>query len=142
MSLLPSTANRRPSAGAGAVERTGNDGRHCAALGCRSLSRRAQGGRMSSEPVSHSIEELPVLLIEAHSRCNCRCVMCDIWKTGEHREFTMAQLEAQLDAIERLRTRWVVFTGGEPLMHSNLFALADLLRGRGIKVTILSTGLL
>ena len=47
-----------------------------------------------------------------------------------------------MDAIERLQVRWVVFTGGEPLMHSNLFALADLLRGRGIRVTILSTGLL
>jgi Fe-coproporphyrin III synthase len=92
--------------------------------------------------VTHTIETLPVLLIEAHSRCNCRCVMCDIWKTDEHREFTLAQLESQMDAIERLQVRWVVFTGGEPLMHSNLFALADLLRERGIRVSILSTGLL
>ena len=92
--------------------------------------------------MTHTIETLPVLLIDAHSRCNCRCVMCDIWKTGEHREFSLAQLESQMDAIERLQVRWVVFTGGEPLMHSNLFALADLLRGRGIRVTILSTGLL
>jgi MoaA/NifB/PqqE/SkfB family radical SAM enzyme len=68
--------------------------------------------------------------------------MCDIWKTDEHREFSLAQLESQMDAIERLQVRWVVFTGGEPLMHSNLFALSDLLRGRGVRVTILSTGLL
>jgi len=92
--------------------------------------------------VSHDIETLPILLIDAHSRCNCRCVMCDIWKTDQHREFTLAQLESQMEAIERLQVRWVVFTGGEPLMHSNLFALADVLRGRGIRVTILSTGLL
>jgi Fe-coproporphyrin III synthase len=92
--------------------------------------------------VTQAIEKLPVLLIDAHSRCNCRCVMCDIWKTDEHREFSLAQLESQMDAIERLQVRWVVFTGGEPLMHSNLFALTDLLRGRGTRVTILSTGLL
>ena len=92
--------------------------------------------------VTHTIEKLPILLLDVHSRCNCRCVMCDIWKTDEHREFTLAQLESQMDAIERLQVRWVVLTGGEPLMHSNLFALADLLRGRGIRVTILSTGLL
>ena len=92
--------------------------------------------------LTHALETLPILLIDAHSRCNCRCVMCDIWKTDQHREFTLAQLESQMDAIERLQVRWVVFTGGEPLMHSNLFALADLLRGRGIRVTILSTGLL
>jgi Fe-coproporphyrin III synthase len=92
--------------------------------------------------VNHTIEKLPVLLIDAHSRCNCRCVMCDIWQTDEHREFPLAQLKSQMDAIERLQVRWAVFTGGEPLMHSNLFALTDLLRERGIRVSILSTGLL
>ena len=92
--------------------------------------------------MTHVIDKLPILLIDAHSRCNCRCVMCDIWKTGEHREFTLAQLESQMETIERLQVRWVVFTGGEPLMHSNLFAVADVLRDRGIRVTILSTGLL
>ena len=65
------------------------------------------------------ITQLPILILYPHSRCNCRCVMCDIWKTDEHREFTLAQLESQMDAIERLQIRWVVFTGGEPLMHSN-----------------------
>jgi len=95
-----------------------------------------------SHVIDNAIKTLPILLIDAHSRCNCRCVMCDIWKTGQHREFTLAQLESQMEAIERLQVRWVVFTGGEPLMHSNLFALADLLRGRGVRVTILSTGLL
>jgi len=92
--------------------------------------------------VTHAIEKLPILLIDAHSRCNCRCVMCDIWQTEEHREFSLGQLESQMDAIERLKVRWVIFTGGEPLMHSNLFALTELLRGRGIRVSILSTGLL
>jgi Fe-coproporphyrin III synthase len=92
--------------------------------------------------VTHTIETLPILLVEAHSRCNCRCVMCDIWKTDQHREFTVAQLEAQMESIKRLQVRWVVFTGGEPLMHSNLFALTRPLRDAGIRVTILSTGLL
>ncbi|HEY2845146.1 MAG TPA: radical SAM protein [Bryobacteraceae bacterium] len=92
--------------------------------------------------MTHEIQKLPVLLIDAHSRCNCRCVMCDIWKNAKHREFTLAQLEDQMDAIERLQVRWVVFTGGEPLMHSNLFALTQTLRDRGIRVSILSTGLL
>ena len=35
-----------------------------------------------------------------------------------------------------------MFTGGEPLMHSDLFRLSAMLRGRGIRTTILSTGLL
>jgi MoaA/NifB/PqqE/SkfB family radical SAM enzyme len=86
--------------------------------------------------------KIPILLIEAHSRCNCRCEMCDIWKSTKTREFSLAHLEAQLPSIEQLGTRWVVFTGGEPLMHSDLFALCRPLRDRGIQVSILSTGLL
>lgn len=86
--------------------------------------------------------KLPILLIEAHSRCNCRCEMCDIWKSTETREFSLQQLLDQLQSLEELGTRLVVFTGGEPLMHSDLFALCQPLRERGIEVSILSTGLL
>ena len=68
--------------------------------------------------------------------------MCDIWKLTEAQEITAAELERHLADIERLGVEWVVFTGGEPLMHSDLFRLSALLRDRGIRTTILSTGLL
>ena len=68
--------------------------------------------------------------------------MCDIWKLTEAREISAAELERHLADIERLGVEWVVFTGGEPLMHSDLFRLSTLLRDRGIRTTILSTGLL
>jgi MoaA/NifB/PqqE/SkfB family radical SAM enzyme len=87
------------------------------------------------------LERLPILVLQPHSRCNCRCVMCDIWKVTEAREISAAELERHLADIERLGVEWVVFTGGEPLMHSDLFRLARLLRGRGIRTTILTAGL-
>ena len=43
-------------------------------------------------------------------------------------EITAAELERHLADIERLGVEWVVFTGGEPLMHSDLFRLSALLR--------------
>src|ERR1700682_3288378 len=92
--------------------------------------------------MTHRIERLPILILYPHSRCNCRCVMCDIWKTDTIQEISAADLERHADDIERLRVEWVVFTGGEPLMHSDLFRLAALLGARGIRTTILSTGLL
>jgi MoaA/NifB/PqqE/SkfB family radical SAM enzyme len=88
------------------------------------------------------LERLPILVLEPHNRCNCRCVMCDIWKITEAQEISAAELERHLADIERLGVEWVVFTGGEPLMHSDLFRLSTLLRTRGIRTTILSTGLL
>jgi Fe-coproporphyrin III synthase len=89
-----------------------------------------------------SLDRLPILVLEPHNRCNCRCVMCDIWKRTEVQEITAGELERHMTDIERLGVEWVVFTGGEPLMHSDLFRLSTLLRARGIRTTILSTGLL
>ena len=81
------------------------------------------------------IEELKVLVLHPHNRCNCRCIMCDIWKTTDSQEISPVDLE-------QLRVQWVVFSGGEPLMHSDLFRLAALLKERNIRTTLLSTGLL
>jgi MoaA/NifB/PqqE/SkfB family radical SAM enzyme len=85
---------------------------------------------------------LPVLVINPHSRCNCRCSMCDIWKSGTAQEISPNDLERQIESIERLRVEWVVFSGGEPLMHSDLWRLSTMLRERDIRITLLSSGLL
>jgi len=88
------------------------------------------------------LDSLPVLILYPHSRCNCRCVMCDIWKTDSTLEISAAELERHAEDIARLRVEWVVFSGGEPLMHSDLFRLCRFLRSRNIRTTLLSTGLL
>jgi MoaA/NifB/PqqE/SkfB family radical SAM enzyme len=90
----------------------------------------------------HIIRELPVLVIMPHSRCNCRCVMCDIWRIRQIREITAADLEPHIAGLRELKVRWVVFSGGEPLMHSDLSALARLLRREGIRTTLLTAGLI
>ncbi len=88
------------------------------------------------------LDSLPVLILYPHSRCNCRCVMCDIWKTDSAREISAADLERHGEDIARLRVEWVVFSGGEPLMHSDLFRLCRFLREHKIRTTLLTTGLL
>jgi MoaA/NifB/PqqE/SkfB family radical SAM enzyme len=90
----------------------------------------------------HYIRELPILVLFPHSRCNCRCVMCDIWRIREVREITAADLEPHLAGLRQLKVRWVVFSGGEPLMHSHLPVLARLLRKEGIRTTLLTAGLI
>jgi MoaA/NifB/PqqE/SkfB family radical SAM enzyme len=68
--------------------------------------------------------------------------MCDIWKTADTRELCLADLEPHIASIQRLGVEWVVFSGGEPLMNSGLFGLARALRDLGIRLTLLTTGLL
>lgn len=88
------------------------------------------------------VSVLPVLVVHAHSSCNCRCVMCDIWKTKETKSFGTRDLEPQLESIRRLGVRWIVFSGGEPLMNPELPQLCATLRTEGIRLTLLSTGIL
>lgn len=88
------------------------------------------------------IQKLPVLIVNPHSSCNCRCVMCDIWKRRDPDEIGADRFDRQLADIEKLGVEWVVFSGGEPLLHADLFRKAAELRRRGIRVTLLSSGLL
>jgi MoaA/NifB/PqqE/SkfB family radical SAM enzyme len=68
--------------------------------------------------------------------------MCDIWKRGKLDEIGPDCFDRQLADLERLGVEWVVFSGGEPLLHTDLFRKAAELRHRGIRVTLLSSGLL
>jgi len=83
-----------------------------------------------------------VLVLHVHSSCNCRCVMCDIWKTKESRTFRPADLEPHLESIRRLGVCWVIFSGGEPLLNQELPLLCSILRRENIRLTLLTTGLL
>ncbi|HSM56920.1 MAG TPA: radical SAM protein [Candidatus Sulfomarinibacteraceae bacterium] len=92
---------------------------------------------------THRIHTLPVVVLMPHSRCNCRCVMCDIWKANRNgEEIGVEQLRPHLDAFRRWNVQWVTLSGGEALMHSNLWALCRELKALPARITLLSTGLL
>jgi MoaA/NifB/PqqE/SkfB family radical SAM enzyme len=92
---------------------------------------------------THRLHSLPILVLMAHSRCNCRCVMCDIWKANANKqELTRDDLLPHVESMTRLHVLRVVLSGGEALMHSNLWLLCELLNELRVKITLLSTGLL
>src|SRR6202050_3928171 len=91
---------------------------------------------------SHHIDSLPVVVLSPHNQCNCRCVMCDIWKIRESKEITPALLETQGDSFRKLGVRWVVLSGGEPQRNPQLCTLARMLHDLGIRVTMLTAGTL
>lgn len=96
----------------------------------------------SPAPDGHRVTTLPILVLFPHNRCNCRCVMCDIWRIRQTREITPDDLQEQMESLRLLGVRWVVLSGGEPLMHSDFGALCRLLRAQGVRITFLTTGLL
>ena len=58
------------------------------------------------------------------------------------REISTSDLEAHRASLRELQVRWVVLSGGEPLMHSDLGALSQFFRSEGLRVTLLTAGLI
>ena len=94
---------------------------------------------------TNRIYSLPQLVLMPHSGCNCRCVMCDIWQANSVRhELSREDLERQLPSLRGLHVQRFVLSGGEALMHPNLWLLCQILKDlhAGVQITLLSTGLL
>src|SRR5579859_6050870 len=91
---------------------------------------------------THVISALPVVILMPHSACNCRCVMCDIWKDNKNlKQLTEEDIAGLLTSLKQFGTQQVVMSGGEALLNPNFFSLCRILRDAGMKVSLLTTGL-
>ena len=91
---------------------------------------------------THRISALPVVMLMPHSACNCRCVMCDIWKDNKNlKQLTEEDVSGLLLSLKEFGTKQVVMSGGEALLNPNFFGLCRILKDAGIKVSLLTTGL-
>lgn len=91
---------------------------------------------------THKISALPIVILMPHSACNCRCVMCDIWKDNRNlKQLTEADVTGLLGALRKFGTKQVLMSGGEALLNANFFRLCEILKAEKIKVSLLSTGL-
>ena len=88
------------------------------------------------------IKALPIVILMPHSACNCRCVMCDIWKGNRDlKQLTEDDISGIMSSLKHLRTQQVLMSGGEALLNKNFFRLCEILKRENIKVSLLSTGL-
>jgi len=91
---------------------------------------------------THTITALPIVILMPHSACNCRCVMCDIWKDNKNlKQLTEDDISGLLGSLKKFGTQQVLMSGGEALLNANFFGLCQILQKQGIKVTLLTTGL-
>ncbi|MBA2746254.1 MAG: radical SAM protein [Flavisolibacter sp.] len=88
------------------------------------------------------ISAMPILILMPHSACNCRCLMCDIWK-GNHdsKQLLKEDMKALIEAMHQLGTKQVVLSGGEALIHPDIFVFCALMKQQGLHITLLTTGL-
>lgn len=91
---------------------------------------------------THIIRSLPIVILMPHSACNCRCVMCDIWKDNHNlKQLTEADISGLLYTLNKLGTQQILMSGGEALLNPNFFTLCAILKKQKIKISVLSTGL-
>ncbi len=89
----------------------------------------------------------PVLLLFITYRCNLRCRTCGVCLLEQEivsvPELTLDEWKAVIDSAVKLRTVFVVISGGEPLLRPDvLIDLTKYASGRGIAVHICTNGVL
>jgi MoaA/NifB/PqqE/SkfB family radical SAM enzyme len=90
---------------------------------------------------THLTWALPILLYAPTSRCNSRCVSCDWWRSDGVSDLRQDEVASLCRELPGLRTKLVIFTGGEPLVRDDVFELADLFRAQGVALHLLTSGL-
>ncbi|MBI4786848.1 MAG: radical SAM protein [Chloroflexi bacterium] len=90
---------------------------------------------------AHQTFALPLLIFFPTARCNSRCVSCDWWQADGKSDLTLDEIRALTAQLPELRTRLVLFSGGEPLLRREVFEIADLFRAQGVTLHLLTSGL-
>src|SRR6201996_7915114 len=94
------------------------------------------------ESRASAVTQIPILMLNVHSHCNCRCLMCDIWQRDTRESVRGADLERHKNSLLQLGVQHVVLTGGEPLLNTDLGNICHFFRELHIRLTLLTTGLL
>src|SRR5690348_3139656 len=74
------------------------------------------------------------------SGCNLRCSWCDTPYTSWHPEGAEQSLDEILGQVAAYPARYVVVTGGEPMIAPEIVPLTERLRERGLHITIETAG--
>jgi MoaA/NifB/PqqE/SkfB family radical SAM enzyme len=72
-------------------------------------------------------------------RCNLACSYCNEYDSVSAPVPTDVMLR-RIDHLARLRTSFLTFSGGEPLLHPDLDGLVAHARGKGMVVTLITNG--
>ncbi len=91
-------------------------------------------------PSGSQLAQLPLLTLYLTERCNSRCVSCDYWRHGRT-DIDLETVARLLPDLQRLRTRVVLISGGEPLVHPQWASIARLLKEQGLQLWLLTSGL-
>lgn len=90
---------------------------------------------------SDRLFSLPVAILYITDKCNSRCISCDYWRYGRtHMSIDLVRRLA--GELPRSGARYVLLSGGEPLMHPQWFVIAATLKHAGLRVAMVTSGIM
>lgn len=81
----------------------------------------------------------PAIFIRLYG-CNLRCVYCDSMYSVDEGDFTEMSLGEIMNEVQKYGVKRITLTGGEPLIHKDVYTLLSILSGEGYEVNIETNG--
>jgi MoaA/NifB/PqqE/SkfB family radical SAM enzyme len=84
----------------------------------------------------------PVVAWNITKRCNFKCKHCYSSATAntDKEELTLPQIKGIVDQMKQLKVPVILLSGGEPLMHDDIFEIIAYIREAGIRVSLSTNG--
>jgi MoaA/NifB/PqqE/SkfB family radical SAM enzyme len=89
---------------------------------------------------SSPLRQLPLVILYLSERCNSRCVTCDYWRHGRA-DMSLQAVTQLVPSLTELQTTVALISGGEPLLNPEWADIAELLRAKGLRLWLLTSGL-
>lgn len=95
-----------------------------------------------TEKIRYSKEERPVIVWNCTRSCNLHCVHC--YNNSEEKrypgELTTVEGKRLIDGLADFKCPVLIFSGGDPLLRSDLFELMDYSRKKGVRPVLSTSG--
>src|SRR3972149_5713671 len=103
-----------------------------------------QSKRLPSHLLQFSSDKKPVVVWNVGQRCNLKCIHCYSQSRDIEYpcELTTKEAKAMLDDIADYGSPVILFSGGEPLMRTDLLELISYAKQKGLRAVISTNGTL
>ena len=85
---------------------------------------------------------LRIVEISLTDHCQCICSHCFAARNAPEDELSCEEVETLLDELSHIGVQEILFSGGEPLLHPNIFAIIDFAVKKGFLVRLITNGIL
>lgn len=85
--------------------------------------------------VGSGVPEKPSILeFMITSKCDCRCIMCNIWKKGAHNDLSLDEIETLFSDPVLSDLRTMTLAGGEPFQRDDILDLCRMINSKFVNL--------